>query len=354
MEHREYQRWQQRLTIAERLGAREVFETALPEVRSRPPQPSRELVEEQAAWGALQRARENAPEPSNNAAGRKRRAGDDSTTVESPQEPQRRLKRPLTRRMPSRTEGSSSHAPAGGESSRPAVAPHLSSSSGEPSFLSALLKEVEASTPSDDEHLRRVENVSRFAPEHSSPGASPSESAFSSPRALSITPPPIVGQPRPMTPLSLGTGTKVTPLCTNITPTYLPANFSPTRAAEESSDSERRSRQAGLNGHSEIRQPRPQRQAPVRLSRSQDASPTRGPLPLEMKQNISAIVRSALKPHWKSSQLTAEQYETINRAVSHKLYDEVADPSAVDDAVKARWEKVARSEVARAVSELKA
>lgn len=73
-----------------------------------------------------------------------------------------------------------------------------------------------------------------------------------------------------------------------------------------------------------------------------------------MKQNISAIVRSALKPHWKSSQLTAEQYETINRAVSHKLYDEVADPSAVDDAVKARWEKVARSEVARAVSELKA
>ena len=73
-----------------------------------------------------------------------------------------------------------------------------------------------------------------------------------------------------------------------------------------------------------------------------------------MKQNISTIVRNALKPHWKSSQLTAEQYETINREVSRKLYEEVADPLTVDDDIKARWEKAAHVEVARAVSDLKA
>ena len=73
-----------------------------------------------------------------------------------------------------------------------------------------------------------------------------------------------------------------------------------------------------------------------------------------MKESISNVVRSALKPHWKSSQLTAEQYATINRDVSHKLYEEVTDPTTVDDDAKRTWEKIALKEVARAVAELKA
>jgi hypothetical protein len=65
-------------------------------------------------------------------------------------------------------------------------------------------------------------------------------------------------------------------------------------------------------------------------------------------------VREALRPHWKSSQLTASQYATINRDISHKLYDEVKTPTAINEEVKKTWEKMASQEVARALSELKA
>jgi hypothetical protein len=64
-------------------------------------------------------------------------------------------------------------------------------------------------------------------------------------------------------------------------------------------------------------------------------------------------VRSALKPHWRAKELTSEQYENINRDVSRKLYEEVRDPSTMDDD-KRTWEKIALQEVTRAVQELKA
>lgn len=73
-----------------------------------------------------------------------------------------------------------------------------------------------------------------------------------------------------------------------------------------------------------------------------------------MKESISGIVRSALKPHWKSSKLSAEQYASINRDVSRKLYEGVADGTSIDDEARRTWEKMARKEVARAVSEIKA
>lgn len=74
-----------------------------------------------------------------------------------------------------------------------------------------------------------------------------------------------------------------------------------------------------------------------------------------MKQKINNVVRSALKPHWASSKLTADQYETINRDVSRKLYDEVTDPASVVDAeVRQMWQHKATQEVARAVSGLQA
>lgn len=65
------------------------------------------------------------------------------------------------------------------------------------------------------------------------------------------------------------------------------------------------------------------------------------------------VVRAALRPHWKSSRLSRDQYEAINRSVSHMLYDEVAQPATVNDEAKRHWEKTATTEVARAVAELK-
>jgi hypothetical protein len=82
----------------------------------------------------------------------------------------------------------------------------------------------------------------------------------------------------------------------------------------------------------------------------------RSPLPLEVKESISRIVRSALKPHWRSSKLTAEQYEAINRDVSRKMYEEVKDPAAEFSSEDARqgWERRVSQEVARAVASLQA
>jgi hypothetical protein len=72
-----------------------------------------------------------------------------------------------------------------------------------------------------------------------------------------------------------------------------------------------------------------------------------------MKENISRIVRGALKPHWHSKKLTSEQYEAINRDISRKIYEEVKVPEINED-MQQGWERLASQEVARAVASLKA
>lgn len=356
-ERREHQRWQQRLNIASRLGARDVFENSIQTVFSHRPSPPprqqpppEQTREEKKAWGALEKARES--EDASSSGSRKRKSRSVTTSPGEPrhQEPERKLKRPRTRRLPAATndEASSSkspaatsnHADAGSSTSR-ARPPQINGAV--PSFLSSLLKEVEMSTPSDDENIRNLFGHIPGANDPSSPVASPSASGYSSPRATSSTPPPHRnGRPSSPPPLTLSS---------HIEPIYPPANYSPSRSSPENSDSEGRSNRQGSSG---VRHPRPRHSQLVRLPRSQDVSPTRSSLPLQIKENISSIVRDALKPHWKSSQLTAQQYATINRNVSHKLYEEVTDPASIDDEVKKSWEKTAAKEVARAVSDLKA
>ena len=368
-ERREHERWQQRLNIASRVGAREVFARNIPNVlaarpvpAARPPPPESRDV--QMAWGALEKARD--------VDNRKRKSR--SATAEpseQQQEPERKLKRPRTRRLPAQNGESSSsaaHAAAAMSSNQPDH-PSPATSAGPshateaapapaPSFLSSLLKEVEMSTPSDEEQIHalygRIPGVNDAA---SPTAASPS-------RAASITPPPNhaarPGSP-PMT------------LSSHIEPIYPPANFSPTRSSSpnkhnsrssspkrirhearsspENSDSERRGR---FNGAAELCQPRPRRTQPIAPPRLENVSPAKSPLPLEIKENISSIVRSALKPHWKSSKLTAEQYASINRDISRKIYEQVQDPTTVGDDTRQSWESMATKEVARAVADLKA
>ena len=74
----------------------------------------------------------------------------------------------------------------------------------------------------------------------------------------------------------------------------------------------------------------------------------------EEKKSINDIVKNALRPHWRAQKLTTEQYATINRDVSRKLYDEVKDAASLDDASKRTWEQRATQEVTQAVSELSA
>ena len=387
-EQREFERWQQRLHN-ERLGARDVFSGSIPrgalrqlqrEQTSHLPQsqPVQESRDEILSWGALDRARR--AEDSQSPGSRKRRNPTASPT-ESNREPERKLKRPCTRRfLPAHNEASSSssapvpvaapptitasnqpvengasngatngatngttngtangtthgttHGTTNGGLSRSPPLPEA------PSFLSALLREVEMNTPSDDENVKGI--FARQGGDAMSPVTSPSLSA-QSPRALSLTPPPLINS-RPSSP----------PLSSYIEPRYPPANYSPTRAPEPDHT------RAEKNGPQplEIRHPRPRRpQQIVPPQRSAETSPARQALSPEAKASINGIVRSALKPHWHAKELTTEQYSAINRDVSRKLYEEIRDPSSLDDKAMKSWEKIATQEVARAVAETNA
>ena len=388
-ERQAYQRWQQRLNIASRLGAHDVFANNLPRALAQQaqqtPPPPQETPEEKEAWGALEKAMEadvpNGTTPPNR---RKRKSSSVTASPREPApEPERRLKRPRTRRAPQASEtaeASSSHQHQNGTASSAAPmriheahhqTPHdAAPDTGAPgvtapSFLSSLLREVEMTQPSDDENVRAVLGTSKAPVEHSSPATSPSPSGYSSPRALSATPPPRNMNERPGSPLTL---------TSRIEPIYPRANFPPTRNGSDSSDSESRSRpqtrpsRQNSHGHSpevhspELRRPRPRRQHPGDAharhgvgspdSSPTRASPTRTTLSLGTKEAISAIIKAALKPHYRSGHINTDQYTAINRDLSRKLYTEVSDVG-LDDNTKRRCETLASEEVARAVADLR-
>ncbi|KAL2753470.1 hypothetical protein ACRALDRAFT_1077486 [Sodiomyces alcalophilus JCM 7366] len=352
-ELREYQQWERRLAIASRQGARETFAMGIPRAigeRLDLVQPvEQETPEEQKAWNELDKIRETENPGAQNR--RKRKSATASPREPASEEPQRKLKRPRTRRLVLHGDASGSGSSAPGAaaasatsptSTNPPVAHAQRNTTEEPSFLSSLLREVETSPPSDDENVRSYFTWGNGV-EASSPAASPGASSHNSPRNLSLTPPPF---PRPTSPSTLSS---------HIEPIFPKANYSPARSAGEASDSDNPSRSMTL----EIRQPRPRRpdrrQGSPRQARSPDSSPTRQNISLQAKEKINGIVLAALKPHWRAKKLTVDQYSNINRDVSRKLYDSIRDASALDDnARKQTWEKVAAQEVARAISDLRA
>lgn len=341
-ERRALHAFQRRLNIASRQGARDVFRAAAPpSIRREPPQTPKESVEETRAWGALEKAKQMDIASPNR---RKRKSR--SVTASpgegpaEPAEPERRLKRPRTRRTLERPESSAS--PMIGSSSRPTdgnrpgspTARILNDTNGQPSFLSSLLKEVEMNPSSDDDRSNFSPTIS--APnrvtspplDYSSPAASPtSSSAYHTPRALSTTPPPHMNKrsPSPHT------------LTSRVEPLFPPANYSPNRSPPESKSED----------HLELRQPRP-RHKKARLPRSEDASPTRANMSIEAKEGVNKIVKSALAPHWKAAEITKEQYADINRDVSRKLYEIVAD-QAIGEETDKKLGKIATAEVETAV-----
>ncbi|KAF4581907.1 Ribosomal protein L37ae [Ophiocordyceps camponoti-floridani] len=359
-DQRELQRWQQRVNIAQRLGAREEFAHVIPpQISERlqpPPQPVVETRDERRAWGAFDRAREADAVNGTNGVRKRRTRSVTASPAEPIPEPERKLKRPRTRRLPT-TQGAeattSASSPAGPsamqqQQQQPTSRNGLGRSEFETPLVSSLLKELEPNAPSEDE-TPALAVTWRLPPEASSPALSPSPSNHSSPRALSLTPPPL-----PRT-----NGREASPtmsLSTHIEPRYPPANYSPSRPTSDHSDSD--SRPVGGVGEMrplELRQPRPRRPCPpLPPSRAEEVSGMKSASTPEEKKSINDIVRSALRPHWRAQKLTTEQYEVINRAISRKLYDELRDATSLDEESRRSWEKRATQEVARAVAELQA
>ena len=62
------------------------------------------------------------------------------------------------------------------------------------------------------------------------------------------------------------------------------------------------------------------------------------------------------KPIWTRppSEITKDEYTTINRDVSRLLYDRIGDFETLQDDQRQKWEKVAGEEVGRALVALKA
>ncbi|KAH6712582.1 hypothetical protein BKA61DRAFT_554066 [Leptodontidium sp. MPI-SDFR-AT-0119] len=350
-ERRRFSQWQRRINIATRQGARDAFRAAVPS--SIRPETPVESIEETRAWGAFEKAKEIDTVSPN----RRKRKSRSATASPSegpsvPAEPERKLKRPRTRRVLDRPESvaspsaaSSSRQPISNRSGSP-TARILNDANGQPSFLSSLLKEVEMNHTSDDERST-FSSTTISAPnrvtspvDYSSPAASPaSSSPYHTPRAMSTTPPPHITN-RSRSPLRL---------TSRIEPIFPPANYSPNRSPP---DSKSEHDHQCTSPTTEIRQPRP-RQRTVKLPRSEDTSPVRAAMSIEAKEGINKIVKSALAPHWKAAELTKEQYADINRDISRKLYEIVAEQRINDDTGN-ELGKIATTEVAIAVKSLTA
>lgn len=329
--------WQQRLLIASRQGARELFQDAAPPIlhraREEPVAQPQETAEEVASWRAMERAQELEEAGSTTSRKRKSRSATTSPS-EPPAEPERKLKRPRTRRV--LDAGATSDSAAESSSHRrcrrsiPTRRPEQQASS--PSFLSSLLAEVQSSPAPDSDNRYTFDASSAIIPfsDQSSRAVSPASSNFSTPRGMSITPPPPKERHSP------------TPLTSHVMPNFPATSYSPTRAPPESEACSLISPPAP-----ELRMPRPRNRNHTVVQRSDETSPTRSSMSLEAKEEINKIVKSALKRYWRPGGISKEQYVEVNKLVSRILYDKIQDP--LDETCKGTWEKIAQTEVAKAV-----
>ncbi|EEP80036.1 predicted protein [Uncinocarpus reesii 1704] len=309
--------------------------------RQRVETPEPESIDEIRAWNAFERAREIQEAPTTN---RRKRKSPTASPIEPEQsQPERRLKRPRTRRPEELADLLERGEPS--RTGRPsAIAGSPLAESG-PTFLQSLLKEVEDSSSSHPIHgafppsnltSRAVDSIS---PGPSSPALSPISSNRSSPHPSSHTSPQATNGP-------------ATPMSSASDPGFSSPEFSPSCSPTRDTllvDRTRFSRQLRRQLHSG--DPHSDPSSPYRL-RSQDSSPSRPELPLDVKSDLQKIVRAALKPHYRKHLVSKDEYTEINKRISRMLYDlavskESGDP--MDTESKARWAHIANNEVVKAV-----
>ena len=373
--------WQRRMEIAERQGAPRRFRDGVTQIlnpraadlntargRREPPPP--ESVEELRAWNAFEKARDlgDGATPQS----RKRKSVTASPAESEPtQQPERRLKRPRTRRTHNTEEAtadsaagsSSSGGHRGSRASITNTRPLAEASSEGPSFLQSLLNEVQDSAQDRNKNPYHHSPLA-LSPDHASPGpsspdSSPQSSNPSSPRAASLTPPP------------LSNGRNHSPTLTSRIDPIFP------RAEVHNPSPEFSPASSPLDPEPVIRTSKPRGPAPAaaparspplatsnhvpvwKLSsppppkpRSKDTSPTRAALPLEVKADLQKMVTAALKPHYKKQTVNKDQYTDINRNVSRMLYEKVSDVKSMDKITRENWEKLAQEEVGKAVKAL--
>lgn len=366
-ERRDFREWERRLQVAERQGGtnrfRDTASTLLDRhsLRHRRKTSEPESGEEIRAWNALEKAREI--QSNSTPAKRMRKSATASPSdMEPAPQPERRLKRPRTRRTQDIGEVSVD-ATRSSSASRRRCLPRASTSNGRitadpnsgsngPSFLQSLLIEVEASA-APDETKGQTRSTSLYAPtpsadysspHPSSPRLSPSSSNYPSPRALSTTPPPYPIT-RPGSP---------TPLTSKVEPIFPRLEFSPSRSPPlEVAHHE--PREDELPSHPRSASPS-LTLGPIAVASSplasEEASPARVNMSFSAKTDLQRMVSGALKPHYKAKAVSKDQYTDVNRNISRLLYNHVGDIDALDGNGREKLEKFAIEEVSKAVEAL--
>ncbi|KAK2865402.1 hypothetical protein FQN49_003616 [Arthroderma sp. PD_2] len=354
---REFRAWERRFRVAERQGGSNLFRETAPALlemrrgwpsrpRPRIQTPEPESVDEIRAWNAFERASDIQEGPSLNR--RKRKSPTASPIEPEPTQPERKFKRPRTKR-PEALADLIDH---GGESSSRGrlangddqIASGNSPPSG-PSFLQSLLKEVEeSSTPTMNNGPYRLgssynpTDMSSSGP--SSPALSPLSSSRSSSRPSSTTPPPHNHRTSPLDPIPNDTHLS--------SPEFSPSRSPPPAPDPLPKGNTRRSRSRipiSLSFRNDLSP------SPPRLL-SEETSPTRG-LSLSTKSHLQKMVSSALKPYYRRKEVSKEEYTDINRRISRLLYDQVDASGTLDSETKSKLAIIAGEEVNKAVSILR-
>lgn len=341
-ERREFNAWQQRLQVANRQtrqGGANRFRDTASTLLHRPVVHEPESQEEMSAWNAFDKAK-HIQEESRPASRRKRKST--TTSPASPRdgepEPERKLKRPRTRRNHLQNiEAGPSTEPSTRLASQDAIPQPIPQSAavaqhnGErASFLTSLLQEVEKQPVPADATTPEADNSGdeQHSPQYSSPGVSPLPSGYASPRALSVTPPPAI---RPSSP---------TPLTSIVRPLTSPTTampFSPFSPATSGKDDRGR-----LRG-------RPPQQASSPSRGQSPGSPSRN-MSYSTKTEIQRMVKTALGSRYREKEITKDQYTDINRDVSRLLYEKVGDAEGLADQIeREKWQQVAIDEVQLAI-----
>ncbi|KAI9760975.1 MAG: 60S ribosomal protein L43 [Chaenotheca gracillima] len=373
MSHRSRQAaWEARQDVAEEQGGPQSrFEDTRPALlnrfarRRKSETPSPVAQDELRAWDAFDKATEvESARP-----GKRKRQSNTTSPVdpETAEQPERKLKRPNTKNSRRLQEL--------GESSTSATARPTngnSSSRNEPtptgtSWLQSILKTVGDEPSSASNGLAsgsKRGSVSTAGPprDHrspassASPGSSPVTSSYSTPRAMSRTPPPLspAGN-RPGSPMSLTS--RVEPIFPQhaFSPETSPSEpIRPTKVSRTDTKEPRHSRAQRVEAQSRSSEPSRSRPRTRPTSRhgtksSPDTSPERA-----WKLDIQNLVKSSLRPFHQLHGLSKEHYTVVNRDVSRMLYSRVGDTDISDADSRATWQKIADSAVAKAVAELEA
>ncbi|KAF3924822.1 hypothetical protein ABW21_db0202831 [Orbilia brochopaga] len=345
---RDLDAWNRRIDVARRTGAAEVLHEAVPRILERLPFVNREPVmseEEKSAWAMLEEAegsllneadsettvpqQDQAESSSGSGSTRKRRLSKlltsspraerravedvafmhgECTSPTSPTQavPERKLKRPRTRRVPlanieSPTESQSgklvAEIPLAANSpSATATTVARDPAPSSPTLLDTLLADIDKPQASTMVGLKFPRPISNTRP------------AFLGPSSP-LTPPVETPESIPASPVYEGPTETIT--------------FPHSPPAEPSS-------------------PPP---------RQDSASPSG--LSLSNKREIEKLVRLALAPYYQKGDMSSDEFADINKSVSRSLYSKITGDGRLREWEKARWQTMAKKEVDRQVELLR-